>query len=404
MRTKLTGIVVLIAFFTLANAASAQFTITIPKLPKIKKDKPQPTVESPTTTSTTSSDDTSTSNSSNSSSSTFEVRGKPIPGATITFSNNPDGSNPKTTFTSSEFIYGHLDLGGKTVYDAFGLKNQTDVPFYYINYDLVIYKPGEKPYEGHWGGSFNNTLVTKADAQKTYWNFDVLPDPTKISTLKSMLANEKDFERKAVAGIYTKWYNADSARSTFPQSGTYTIDVTIWGDAYDDWGKPTGASDMKPTASAMFSFQFTGADGQTLVANQVKAIKTLEDAKNASEMLHAMPDWWYKAWTPTEPKLMPARLVPLIKGFIGQWNLTYIKHMIVKPDGPLWVIHKNDLGIPEYRMVVPYIYVIYKEAKDNSCQVGAVYMRESYSGAGTYGEPYLGGIRDVQYIDCAVIK
>jgi hypothetical protein len=121
-------------------------------------------------------------------------------------------------------------------------------------------------------------------------------------------------------------------------------------------------------------------------------------------MLHAMPAWWFKAWTPTDPKLAPARLVPQIKGFIGQWNLTYMKHMIVQFTGPLWVIEKNSLGIPEYRMVKPYIYVIYKEAKDNSCQVGALYMRESYSGAGTYGAPYLGGIRDVQYIDCAAVR
>jgi hypothetical protein len=117
-----------------------------------------------------------------------------------------------------------------------------------------------------------------------------------------------------------------------------------------------------------------------------------------------MPDWWAKGATPPEPKLAPARLVPLIKGFIGQWNLTYVKHMIVKSEGPLWVIEKNDLGIPEYRMVKPYIYIIYKDPKDNSCQVGALYMRESYSGAGTYGQPYLGGIREVQYIDCAVVK
>ena len=78
--------------------------------------------------------------------------------------------------------------------------------------------------------------------------------------------------------------------------------------------------------------------------------------------------------------------------------------MIVKSEGPLWVIQKNDLGIPEYRMVKPYIYILYKEPKDNSCQLGALYMRESYAGAGTYGAPYLGGIRDVQYIDCSVIK
>jgi hypothetical protein len=121
-------------------------------------------------------------------------------------------------------------------------------------------------------------------------------------------------------------------------------------------------------------------------------------------MYRAMPDWWAKASRPADPKLAPVRLVPMIKGFIGQWNLTYMKHMIVEFTGPLWVIEKNSLGIPEYRMVKPYIYIIYKDAKDNSCQVGALYMRESYSGAGTYGSPYLGGIRDIRYIDCAAVK
>ena len=94
----------------------------------------------------------------------------------------------------------------------------------------------------------------------------------------------------------------------------------------------------------------------------------------------------------------------LIKGFIGQWNLTYMKHMIVPFNGPLWVIEKNSLGIPEYRMAKPYIYIIYKDPKETMCNVGALYMRENYAGGGTYGAPYLGGIRDVEYIDCAVVK
>jgi hypothetical protein len=28
----------------------------------------------------------------------------------------------------------------------------------------------------------------------------------------------------------------------------------------------------------------------------------------------------------------------------------------------------------------------------------------SHAGGGTYGSPYLGGIRDIQYIDCAVVR
>jgi hypothetical protein len=118
-----------------------------------------------------------------------------------------------------------------------------------------------------------------------------------------------------------------------------------------------------------------------------------------------MPDWWFKGATyPAEPKLSAARLVPMIKGFIAQWNLTYLKHMIVKTEGPLWGIKKNELGIPTFRDLSPYIYIIYKDPKESSCNIGALYMRQPYAGAGTYGEPFLGGIRDVEYIDCSVVK
>ncbi|MFL6468718.1 MAG: hypothetical protein ACJ72Z_12240 [Pyrinomonadaceae bacterium] len=380
------------SFFT--QPSVGQFTNPKIRVPKV------PTKDAPATPNKP--DQVGTASSSSSQASNGTVRGIPIPGSKITFSNNPDGSNPKTSFTSSEYIYGRLDLGGRTMYDAFGFKALGDAKFYYINYDIQIVKPGEKVWDGAWSGK-NYTMVTKEDAQKTYWNFDVLPDPSKITTVGSAIADELQYYNGGHS-LYSKWYNADSARSAFPQSGNYTIDITLHGDVFDDWGKPTGGRETAPTASAAFAFQFSGSDGQRLVANSEKAKESFEAAKNRKEMLHTMPDWWAKAWTPTDPKLAPARLVPMIKGFISQWNLTYTKHMIVQFTGPLWVIEKNSVGIPEYRMAKPYIYIMYKEPKDNSCQVGALYMRENYAGGGTYGEPYLGGIRDVQYIDCAAVK
>ena len=332
-------------------------------------------------------------------------RGIPIAGAKITFSNNPDGSNPKTSFSSSEYIYGRLDLGGKTMYDAFGLKNMgANAKYYSIHYHLNIIQPGKEAWEHDWHNGINYTLITKEDAQKTVWNFDVLPDPAKVSTLIGAIDDNLSYFNSA-GGFYSKWYNADSARSIFPQNGTYTIDIVLFGNSYDDWGKPTGEDEKLPTVSAKFAFQFSGTDGQTLVAHAEKAKKGVEAARNRRDMIRALPNWWARGATPPEPKLAPARLVPLIKGFIGQWNLTYLKHAIYPYTGPLWVIEKNSLGIPEYRMVSPYIYIIYKDPKEpDICQFGALYMRESYSGAGTYGAPYLGGIREVQQIDCAAVK
>lgn len=380
-----------------------QFPIPKIKVPKIPK------TNTPTTTNTDSSP-TSDSPSSNSEPSTSargnanaNVRGVPISGAKLSFSTNPDMSNPKTSFTSSENIYGRIDFGGKTMYDAFGWKALGNKDFYYVSYFIQVSPEGKQNWEHDWHNGRSYTLVTKEEAQKTYWNFDVLPDPANPTTLSGAIPDELGYY-KWVSGMWPLLRDVDTARRAFPQNGPYKIDITIFGDSYDDWGKPTGIDETRPTVSAVIPFQFSGTDGQRLATGYAKAVESMESAKNRREMLHAMPAWWYKAANPPEPKLAPARLVPLIKGFISQWNLTYMKHMIVTYTGPLWVIQKNDLGIPEYRMVSPYIYVIYKDPKDNSCQVGALYMRESYAGGGTYNAPYLGGIRDIQYIDCAVVK
>ena len=98
------------AIFT--GSAVAQFKVPKITIPNIKKEAPK----TPTTTDQDSSDDRGSSTSNTASAArNEESRGRPISGAKITFSNNPDGSNPKTTFTSSEYIYGRLDLGGRTV-------------------------------------------------------------------------------------------------------------------------------------------------------------------------------------------------------------------------------------------------------------------------------------------------
>lgn len=390
--------VAIFAFLAIFSvSAFAQFTIKIPKIPKIEKPEAKPTPATSQPSSTQSS-------TSGAPSSNVSVRGVPIPRAKIIFSNSPDGSNPKTTFTSSEEIYGRIDFGGRTMMDAFGWKAMGNRDFYYVSYFLKILPAGSNQgWEHDWHNGRSYALVSKVEAQKTYWNFDVLPDPAKSSTRASAIADEIQYYNSP-DGMWSKIGDADSARRTFPQNGTYNVDITIYGDSYDDWGKPAGDFEKFPTVSANLAFQFSGTDGQRIASGYQKARDAIEAAKNRREMLHAMPDWWAKGKTPPDAKLSAARLTPLIKGFIGQWNLTYVKHTFATYTGPLWVIEKDDYNLPEYRMVVPYIYVLYREPKDNSCQIGAVYMRETYAGGGRYGEPYLGGIRDIQYIDCAVVK
>ena len=62
---------------------------------------------------------------------------------------------------------------------------------------------------------------------------DVLPDPAKASTLSGALQDELEYY-KWVSGVWPLIRDMDSARRTFPQNGTYNVDITIYGDSYDD--------------------------------------------------------------------------------------------------------------------------------------------------------------------------
>ena len=142
----------------LTQPAVGQFNIPKIKVPKIpKKDAPA----TPTTT------DPVTSNSDSSSPvrGNDNVRGVPISGARIIFSNNPDGSNPKTSFTSAENIYGRIDFGGKTMYDAFGWKAMGNRDFYYVSYFVKILPAGNNQgWEHDWHNGRGYTLVSKEEA------------------------------------------------------------------------------------------------------------------------------------------------------------------------------------------------------------------------------------------------
>ena len=93
-----------IALFS-AEPADGQFPIPKIKIPKIVKTQPTTSGDQGGSTTVNADPVTSTSANSSSSQSGSTGRGVPISGARITFSNNPDGSNPKTTFTSAENIY-----------------------------------------------------------------------------------------------------------------------------------------------------------------------------------------------------------------------------------------------------------------------------------------------------------
>lgn len=126
---------------------------------------------------------------------------KTIAGAKMYFSDQPfaaSNAGSKNSFTSSDFIYGRLELDNKTLGEAFGLpkdgesnmSNGSDCSLYF---EVTVFKDGEQrgrenmwPFLYVWGKEKTNTTL----------NFDILPKPAKA---KSMNFGTENFTSSGIA-------------------------------------------------------------------------------------------------------------------------------------------------------------------------------------------------------------
>ena len=330
------------------------------------------------------------------------------------FSTQPftsSNAGAKTNFTSQDFIYGRLELGGKTVADAFKLSAQPTKGFHYLNYGILI-TPKDKPEsELNYDQNIKHTVINRSrpilikegEEKNTWLNFDVLAEPSNISTLEAIITPEKISEFKFPAGMdfYT---DNNNIKQNFPANGAYRVQLVLWNSSYDDWGKPLEI-DKNMVSLGSFDYQFSAKDAAALVDNRQKRVDALEMKEKLKNKLTKLPDWWHKSFTPAEAIVSSARLTPMIKSYISQWSLTYITHKIYPYSGPLgWTQYTDSkTGFPVSRRANADIYLLYKD-KDGTCHLASLTLEESYAGGGTYGSPYMRGLWDDYLIDCSAIK
>lgn len=378
---------------TLSGHSFGQFKINLPKIPKVTKEKPK----------TGGSGDTASQSSTAVSSSARESKvegGVAIPGARMSFSTTPftDGSGGgKSSFTSADFIYGRLDLG-QSIYDAFGMKGFGNKDFYYLNYGIDVETNGQRTYYAL--PRTEPILITKDQAKQNYLNFDVLPDPNKLSTIAGRIADDRSYYFDP-APLYAM-VGGNDVRQIFPKSGTYKVRIRLDLNNFDEWGKMELDRDKFPAVVSEFTFQFNVGDAQTLAANNKKASENALTARNRMETLTALPEWWGKTRAPSDPKLTAARLTPLLRDYTRE--ATYLNKFVWGEYSlPLWTIHKDSYGLPSYRFG-PQLWALYKHNKDGTCFFVRYSPRETYLGAGTYGQLHLQAMTSYTYIDCATIK
>lgn len=325
---------------------------------------------------------------------------KLIPGATFYFSNKPFGNShegAKTSFKSSEYIYGRMELKDQTIENAFKVSPLANT--YYLVYSFSVVK-GE---EGQYVSTMHNSVMLKTeDIKKSAFNFDVLPEPALASTGIGM-NDANGFDALHVSG--GPMYQIVSEKS-FPDNAEYTIQLQFYFRPIDGWGKGLPNSSDWPGVQGAFHFNFNAADVAAMYKN---AAAVHEAVKTTAFQQHKMPDYWPKtSRTLPDASVSPAALQAMIKAELSSSGDVLMK-VVVANNSPnaLWIVQKNDLGIPTYELLAENVYTIYK--RDGKCFLGDVNIAKEYLGGGKYGKPYVRNVNVATSgygtgIDCGAIK
>ena len=318
----------------------------------------------------------------------------PIPGAKMYFSDKPFGTNhdgSKTSFKSSDFIYGRIELNNQTLYDAFKMSS-IKTGYYYLRFWVCSYKNDEQL------GSKNSweylLIKNEEDVKKNYLNFDILPSP---SAATSALCGLDDFTSNIAGGPLYFIINS----SSFPDDGEYTIKVRMFLQSVDGWGKEQDFEKW-PEVIDEFKFRFNSNDIQTLKKNGEAGDELVR--KNTFR-LSKLPDYFSNPNKLSDPMLSNANISSVLKRDLPSGGMTLIKFAVGNYTGALWQVEKNDLGIILRRYVTPDIKIAYKF--ENDCYVGYARLWQEYVGGGKYG-PLIVGSRTSNSsgdkIDCNLVK
>ena len=184
------------------------------------------------------------------------------------FSNKPfttGNAGSKKSFTSSEYIYGRLELEGQSVKDAFKVWDPTSgYPYSYLLHRVFVYRNGVEM--GH--NTLNVCLLEQKDKNKTYLNFDILPEPAKATTVMSGI-------ERFDAGLFAAPLYGEINSDNFKEEGEYKIVVKFYYESYDVWGKREDIEKW-PVFEDDFTFMFTLKDVAMLKKNETLANTVIE--------------------------------------------------------------------------------------------------------------------------------
>lgn len=337
-----------------------------------------------------------------------------LPDAKLYFSDKPFGNSnggSKTTFSSQEFIYGRLELGSKTLSEAFKLTLQPARGFRYLNYGILVTPKGKGEQELNYDQTIKYTvnnrsrpiLIREGEEKNTWLNFDVLPDPSRMRTLQGASELPENINELKFAAGMDAYTNESNIRQYFPANGDYTVQLVLWNYSFDDYGRPM-ESEKNIISLGAFDYQFSAKDATLLIANVQKRLDGVRLAQMMKTQYTKLPDWWNeKPFTPEDALLKPATLTPMIKNYCSKNGLTYIGHKVYPYSGTAgWTIYRDNIDMPVSRRLNAEAWTLYKD-ENGRCRFAVALIDENYAGGGKYGSPYIAGLSG-ELIDCNAFK
>ncbi len=188
------------------------------------------------------------------------------------FSNQPftsSNAGSKKNFTSADFIYGRFELDDETIDKAFRVtENQGSLQDGHLLYRVYIYYKGEE--EG-FNSSRNICLVRTKEKNSKSFNFDVLPEPSKVTTI---IGGTPRFDYSTLGT--TPLYGLIRPEK-FEENGEYKIVVKMYAETYDAWGnmEPVG---KWPVLQEEFAFNFNSKDVKMIIKNRDAAEEIIKNS------------------------------------------------------------------------------------------------------------------------------
>ena len=191
----------------------------------------------------------------------------------IYFSNKPfttSNMGSQKIFTSADYIYGRIELDAETINKAFRVfEPNVNYPHAYFLYRVYVFYKGQ---EMGFNSSRNLCLLREKEKNNKWFNFDVLPEPSKASTVLSGI-ERFDYYSLCTVPLYGL-INSNN----FKENGEYRIVVKFYTESYDVWNNMEPVEKW-PVLEEEFTFIFNTKDVPMLKKNEETADNVIE--KNA---------------------------------------------------------------------------------------------------------------------------